>query len=261
MNNADFIDGLRNQDPAAAKHLNECFVPSVWRFVFFRVDRNAHLAEDIVAETVLQLISAAASEVAIENPGAWLRTVAARRVQDHYRAAARVQHLIEQAAQQAERTDDQDPARMHDTKLKRQCVREAMDGLPDTYRMALEWKYIEQLTVQVIAQRLDTSHKGAESILFRARNALRKRLQSEAPSPPGPQAAGSPNSQSSTDVASNPSGAPSNAPGNTPGPPGNIPDPPGKIPDQQEPSADDPRRTSMQERPTLFLSPRFARES
>ena len=179
MNNAEFIDGLRKRDPVAARHLHECFVPSIWRFVFFRVHRDPHLTEDIVAETVLTLVAAAIDETAIENPSAWLRTVALRRIQDHYRAAARVQHLIDRAQQQPAGSDQQDPAVQHDQALDRQQVREAMETLPEHYRLALQWKYVDQLSVAVIATRLDTTDKGAEALLFRARRALRSQLQSE----------------------------------------------------------------------------------
>ena len=179
LNNADFIDGLRQQDPLAAQHLNEYFVPSIWRFVYFRVDRDPHLAEDIVAEAVLALVNAAASETRIEHPIAWLRTVAQRRIQDHFRAAARVQHLIEEAEPSSDIDPGHDPASQHDQKLERQRVRDAMDRLPNNYRLALEWKYVEQLSVRVIAKRLDASEKSAESILFRARNALRKQLKQD----------------------------------------------------------------------------------
>ena len=184
MNSVDFIDGLRKQDPVAARHLNECYVPSIWRFVYFRVDGDSHLAEDIVGEAVLALVAAAAAEASIEHPGAWLRTVALRRIQDHFRAAARVQHLIEQAQQQADGSDDQDPAAQHDRKLKRQTVREAMDALPESYRLALEWKYVDRLSVRAIADRIDASEKSVESILFRARRALRDQLQDEHSEPP-----------------------------------------------------------------------------
>ena len=37
-------------------------LPSIWRFVYFRVDRDSHLAEDIVGEVVLALVSAAAAQ-------------------------------------------------------------------------------------------------------------------------------------------------------------------------------------------------------
>ena len=179
MNNAELLDGLRRRNSDAARHLNECFVPSVWRFVFFRVNRDPHLTEDIVAETVLALVSAASNELTIDNPAAWLRTVALRRIQDHYRAAARVQHLIDRAQQRPSGSDQQDPAIQHDQALDRQQVRMAMDTLPEHYRLALEWKYVDQLSVAVIAMRLDTTEKGAEALLFRARRALRSQLQSE----------------------------------------------------------------------------------
>lgn len=179
LNNAELIDGLRKRDPVAAQHLNDCFVPSIWRFVFFRVNRDSHLTEDIVAETVLAMVAAVNDQTAIENPAAWLRTVALRRIQDHYRAAARVQHLIDRAQQQSAGCDQQDPAFQHDQALDRQEVREAMASLPEHYQMALEWKYVDQLSVAVIATRFDTTEKGAEALLFRARRALRNQLHSE----------------------------------------------------------------------------------
>ncbi len=52
-----------------------------------------------------------------------------------------------------------------------------MDELSDQQRMALEWKYVERLSVREIAERLDTSEKAAESILFRARKEFRQRMQ------------------------------------------------------------------------------------
>jgi RNA polymerase sigma factor (sigma-70 family) len=179
LNNAELIEGLRKRDPAAARYLNDCFVPSVWRFVFFRVNRDRHLTEDIVAETVLALMSSVQGETTIESPAAWLRTVALRRIQDHYRAAARVQHLIERVQPQSSGSDQQDPAIQHDQALDRQEVREAMEKLPEHYRAALEWKYVDQLSVAVIATRFDTTEKGVEALLFRARRALRSQLQSE----------------------------------------------------------------------------------
>lgn len=231
LNNAEFIDALKRQEPSAARHLNECFVPSIWRYVYFRVNRDSHLAEDIVAEAVLQLISAASAETAIDNPVAWMRTVALRRIQDHYRAVARVQHLIEQAGRQVEEVDGQDPGAKHDKKLERQSVRKAMDGLPETYRMALEWKYVEQLSVKVIAERLDATVKGAESVLFRARNALRSKLQSE--------------------------GFASDSQGSTP-----LSQPPSSDSSREKTSCgDNSGEAAVEDRPALLIAPRFARET
>ena len=134
-----------------------------------------------MAETVLALIAAADSEADIDSPGAWLRTVARRRIQDHFRAAARVEHLIKKAQADANDSRSEDPAIKLEQEQSRETVRDAMEGLPDKYRRVLEWKYIDKTSVRVIASRLATSEKSVESTLFRARKALRSRLRSECP--------------------------------------------------------------------------------
>ena len=52
-------------------------------------------------------------------------------------------------------------------------VQVTLDSLPPRYGNALEWKYIEGLSVKEIADRLAVGPKAAESILTRARQAFR----------------------------------------------------------------------------------------
>jgi len=177
LNDSLLVQGLRERKPAAVQHLTECFLPSVWRFVYARVGRDPHLAEDIVSETVLALIRAASDpEADISNPGGWLRSVASNKVNDHFRAAARVQHLIDQARQTTELADFDEPSRNQEQEERRAEIRSVMDGLPDQYRLILEWKYIDRLSVRSIADRMDVSEKAAESVLFRARRDFRDRV-------------------------------------------------------------------------------------
>ena len=55
-----------------------------------------------------------------------------------------------------------------------QVVQLTLDYLPDPYGRALEWKYLEGLSVEEIAQRLGTGVVAAQSLLARARAAFRK---------------------------------------------------------------------------------------
>jgi len=55
----------------------------------------------------------------------------------------------------------------------RRLVQVALDQLPRRYGDALEWKYIDGLSVREIAERLSVSAKAAESLLTRARVAFR----------------------------------------------------------------------------------------
>ena len=177
MNDSLLVQGLREQKPAAVQHLTECYLPSVWRFVYARVGRDSHLAEDIVGETVLALIRAAADpEADIANPGGWLRSVASNKVNDHFRAAARVQHLIDQARQTTEVADFTEPSGNQEQEERRAEIRNVMDGLPEQHRLVLEWKYVDKLSVRSIAARMDVSEKAAESVLFRARRDFRDRV-------------------------------------------------------------------------------------
>lgn len=168
--------------------LCDCYLPSLWRFVYTRVSGNHHLAEDITNETILAMLTAIQTdgpgEGEIMNPAGWLRIVAGRRITDHFRAAARVQHLLQQSPHAQTHSESGDPAKQHELRETRAEVRQAMDSLPDQYRLALEWKYLDKLSVREIAARWVMTEKAAESILFRARREFRERLVKQQPAEP-----------------------------------------------------------------------------
>jgi len=195
LTDSELVQRLRRRDPAAFRWLSDCHLPSIWRFVCVRVDGDQHLAEDIVSETMLALLAAVGTDAEPEtdapalpqagteivNPGGWLRTVAARKVQDHYRAVARVRHLIDDARNgtvETGRADagESDPAKQTEQQERRAEIRNIMDELPEQQRMALEWKYLDKLSVREIAARWQITEKAVESILFRARGEFRTRL-------------------------------------------------------------------------------------
>lgn len=191
MNDSDLLNKLRNQDLEAIRFLTGSYLPSIWRFVYVRVKGDEHLAEDIVSETVVALIRAAKEETEIENPVTWMRSVAQNKVIDHFRSAARVREMIQKMTHATDGADHDDAVRLQLARERVAQVRELMDGLPEQYRIALEWKYLEKLSVREIAERWETTEKAAESILFRARRefrdqyeALQKKQDSNPNTPP-----------------------------------------------------------------------------
>lgn len=175
MNDTDLVDGLRQRRPAAVAHLMDCYVPSLWRCVYVRAHGDKHLTEDVVSEVVLALLKAVADKtVDIVSPMAWLRGVAIHKLQDYYRAAARVQHLIDQAGTIEQSDHQSDPVAHHERAEQRATIRRVMDGLDEQHRLVLEWKYIDGLSVREIARRFGVTEKAAESILFRARREFRE---------------------------------------------------------------------------------------
>ena len=55
-------------------------------------------------------------------------------------------------------------------------VEATLDALPGRYGEALEWKYIDGLSVREIAGRLSISEKATESVLTRARESFREAI-------------------------------------------------------------------------------------
>lgn len=187
MNDSDLLLRLREQQPEAVQYLTEYYLPSIWRFVYVRAHGDAHLAEDITSETVLSLITAAEQEAVLESPIAWMRSVAHRKLMDHFRAAKRVKHLIERVKTTQTGVDSNDAVTQELNQERREGVRQVMGDLSEQHRLALEWKYIEKLSVREMADRWETSEKAVESILFRARREFRRQHQrqddDEAPEP------------------------------------------------------------------------------
>jgi predicted RNA polymerase sigma factor len=87
---------------------------------------------------------------------------------------ARVQHLIDQADSVVGENQPAQPA--CEVEERRLAVRKVMDNLPEPHRLALEWKYVDHLSVQEIAVRMAMSEKAVESILYRARREFREGL-------------------------------------------------------------------------------------
>ena len=177
MDDSALVEGLRCRDPAAVRYLSETCLPSVWRFACARVRADRHLAEDIVSEAVLALLKAVADPtITIQSPMSWLRTVVANKVVDHFRAAARVQHLIEQVQVTQPQPDSQTASQQQQVSERRAEVREILESLPEQTRIALEWKYIDKASVREISDRMGLTEKAVESILFRGRREFRERI-------------------------------------------------------------------------------------
>lgn len=177
MNDSALIEGLRRQDPAAVRYLTETCLPVVWRFAFTRVKGDRHLAEDIVSEAVLVLLRTVKDPTAsIATPLGWLRTVVANKVADHFRAAARVRHLIEQATQTASPVESDSIIQQQQLQEEREQIRGVLESLPEQTRIALEWKYVDKVSIREISERWEMTEKAVESILFRGRREFKERV-------------------------------------------------------------------------------------
>ena len=138
-----------------------------YRFLGSRAD-----AEDAAQEVFIRMWGAAPRYRPEAPLGAYLRTVAVNYCLDLKRKKIR---LVTTAFEE-EPGGTQDPHGEVEGLERGTALRAALQSLPASQRMAVVLFHFEGLDVREVARLLETSPKAVESLLSRARSALRERL-------------------------------------------------------------------------------------
>ena len=153
--------------------------PPLFRFANARL-RDPQVAEEVVQATLCRAVTKLATYRGEARLFTWLCTFCRHEISAWYQRHSRrppevdlVDEMPEVRAALESLSDDTSPeAALRRDELRR-IVQAILDGLPGRHGDALEWKYIEGLTVAEIAGRLGVGEKAAESVLSRARQGFR----------------------------------------------------------------------------------------
>jgi len=156
--------------------------PRLYRFALTRMNHDADAAEEVVQATLCAAISKLRTYRGEAALFTWLCTFCRHEISAYYeriRKEPPTMELVEQNAEVAAALESlwalsgegpEDLLRRRDVA---RLVHVTLDRLPDRYADALEWKYVDSLSVKEIAVRLGLTPKAAESLLTRARVAFR----------------------------------------------------------------------------------------
>jgi RNA polymerase sigma-70 factor (ECF subfamily) len=155
------------------------YFPRLFRFAVLRL-RDPDAAEDIVQTSLIAAVRHLSSWRGEASLFTWLCTICRREIAAwQKRTSRRVIVSIEDddpslraALDSISAAADQPDAGLARADTGR-IVQLALDHLPPRYSRALEWKYLQELSVDDIAGRLQCTPKAAESLLTRARDAFR----------------------------------------------------------------------------------------
>jgi RNA polymerase sigma-70 factor, ECF subfamily len=161
---------------AAWQALYESHFDALYAFIWHRTGRQVHRTDEIVQGTWL----VAVRRIADFNPAqgtfdAWLKGIAGNVLKNHRRRWQRDNRTQPLDANQALSSAD-------GSTEAGELMALALTALPLRYQTVLRAKYEERLSVKEIVERLGGTAKSIESMLSRARDALRRayqRLQSE----------------------------------------------------------------------------------
>jgi RNA polymerase sigma-70 factor (ECF subfamily) len=143
-------------------------LPQVYGYLLPRCG-SAVVAEDLTAETFMAAVKASRQGSAPDVNVAWLIGVARHKLVDHWRRVAREQRNLAVTEQMTDSVDD--PWEEH---LDTAVVHAALARVSPHQRAALILRYLDGLPVAAVAEHLDRSLHGTETLLARARAALRR---------------------------------------------------------------------------------------
>ena len=167
-------------DEEAFEWFSDVFIPRLQRFALNRLGHDRELAKEIVQRTLVKVIDKLDTfrgEAALMT---WLGACCRAEIALYFRRRGRGGVTVELDDEPAPVTStwSAPPPEGPEASFLRgeaaELVHEALDQLPAHYGRALEWKYLDDLTVREIAGRLEIGPKAAESLLTRARNAFRE---------------------------------------------------------------------------------------
>jgi RNA polymerase sigma-70 factor (ECF subfamily) len=158
------------------------YFPGLYRFAMVRVDYDEDAAEEVAQSTLCKAISKLDTFRGEAALFTWLCTFCRHEISAYYRKRSRApvgvdltedSPEIRAALESLGNAVADEPGKAFDRRELGRLVQIALDALPIRYGNALEWKYLDGLSVKEIAGRLDLSAKAAESLLTRAREAFR----------------------------------------------------------------------------------------
>ena len=166
---------LRGDEEAFTQFFDANF-PALYRFALPRVGGDADAAEEVVQLALVRAVRKLAGYRGEAALLTWLTTICRRELATYFEQRKKVPPMVDLSEDLPEVRAALESIGAHDTIRRREVsriVQVVLDRLPNRYGDALEWKYIDGLSVIEIAERLGLAPKAAESVLTRARVSFR----------------------------------------------------------------------------------------
>lgn len=183
MNEWTLIEQLKQGDEAAFKTIVETWQNMVYNTAIGIV-QNAEDAEDITQEVFVQVYQSISSFKGDSKFSTWLYRIAITKSLDHERRKKRKKRFAfvksvfgEESEVMVHPPDFNHPGVMLDKKEEAATLFNVINKLPENQRLAFTLHKLEGLSYQEVSEVMKTTVSSVESLMHRAKNNLRKKLE------------------------------------------------------------------------------------
>lgn len=145
-------------------------MPRVYRYLAVRCDGDPALSEELTQQTFVAALRDRSRFDGRSDIVSWLCAIGRHKLVDHYRRVGRERRLENVIAAVSPHVDERWLAQSHE----RDAVMGALAALHPDHRLALIFRYLDDLPVRGVAEALGRSESATESLLARAREAFRR---------------------------------------------------------------------------------------
>jgi RNA polymerase sigma factor (sigma-70 family) len=168
---------LKNRDPEIFKKLYLNYKLIVLNYLNIKTKGNSQIAEELFNEVFYSAFESVPGLKNQENLQGWIIKIAHNKYCDYIKSIYKKKRIEEKVKSQVivqKESASIDTELMEKEKLT--ILKMALEKIEPEYRRILTLKYIENKKIKAIAAEFAKSNKAAESLLFRAKRALRREL-------------------------------------------------------------------------------------
>lgn len=167
----EFVAALQRRDRKATADFVAMHADAIYRYVRFRLIPRSDLAEDIVQEIFLAAWANLGRFQGSSSLQSWLLGIARHKIEDYYRSRLRQSDSIESDDREAAHLPANEPTvdEFIDRGQMDERVQTVLSSLPESYAMALLWRYWEERSTRDMAALIGKTEKAVERLLARAR--------------------------------------------------------------------------------------------
>lgn len=181
MSDIDLARRVVAGDESASEAFFADYFPRLYRFARIRLGGDESGAEEVVQLTLIRAVRKLHTYRGEAALFTWLCTLCRREIGAWVKRTGRAAEVsfaedlpeVTMALTAAACVASADCEIEEERQALSRLVHLTLDQLPGRYGQVLEWKYIQELSVDEIARRLGVGYKAAESLLTRARHAFR----------------------------------------------------------------------------------------